>query len=282
METEKTLSEIARSVLIASPETDPRSLREKAGLLALLNLLGIVESFYGDGQTVQSSVNLIRSIAENPMSPPTQEPSKQPDLAASIMSLATKFLGSGQGQGGFDPALIGTLMGAVSAMSKSRGQGSRPSARAGDAEVIQLEGENEDEDSEEIGDQSAPEEEEPQAEVSKPSPPSALQQILGIDPRIITLALNLIADLMKARTAGSSEKPASGATGSSSSPDEPRLSPPETSEDNKPSTEVTVTSDGKTVVIPTTKKHPRERLYHKPGLGIYRQKPDKTQAAAEQ
>lgn len=49
VEIEKSLSEIARAVLVDAPGDDPTDLREKAGLLALLNLLGIVEAFYCAG-----------------------------------------------------------------------------------------------------------------------------------------------------------------------------------------------------------------------------------------
>ncbi|MGI6632774.1 MAG: hypothetical protein ACOX5M_06940 [Bacillota bacterium] len=251
METDRTLSDIARSVLTESHETDPRSLREKAGLLALLNLLGILESFYAEGDSQKSSINLIKSMAEDAVLSPPQPEAKETDLTSSVMAAASKLL-SGP-QGGIDPALIGTLMGALSAMTKARNLSPQPPSEPAETAA--------DSDSQDSG---AEAKDKPPAEPKTPASP--LQQILGIDPRIITLALNVLADLMKARNTGEKQP------GQESSREDGS---------HKQPTEVTVTSDGKTVVIPTAKSKPRERLYHKPGLGIYRKTPDKAPGAAE-
>jgi hypothetical protein len=287
METDKTLSDIARSVLVSSPESDQRSFREKAGLLALLNLLGIVESFYGDGQGAQSSAGLLSSLAlgSGAVAPQGQ---KEPDLVSSIMSLAGKMLGGREGQGGIDPAMIGTLMGALSALTKARTlspryasptPGSGPTGETGpDAPSDSLDGsEGPDEQAGEDGGSTGEGDEAglgegerangPASPSAAPAPPGAptpqspLQQILGIDPRIITLALNVLADIMKARNAAQSER--AGAE---------KGRPAARSDSAAPETEVTVTPDGKTVVIPKARRQPRERLYHKPGLGIYRKR----------
>ncbi len=47
------LSELARAFLADESIQTPESLREKAGLLALLNLMGIVETFYNTGDSVE-------------------------------------------------------------------------------------------------------------------------------------------------------------------------------------------------------------------------------------
>lgn len=282
MDTDKTLSEIARSVLTGNPAADPGSLREKAGLLALLNLLGIVESFYGEGNAVRTSMNLIRSIAERPTS---VERPKEPDLASSVMSLATKLLSGSQGepqetspsssQGSLDPALISTLIGAMSAMSKSRGQAPRP-GKASEAGPDQCETDKSPDDDGEgaAGSESVTDGEEVSAKTEKlpqnrsaPSPPSTLQQILGIDPRIITLALNVLADLMKSRGAGPSEKHESGAA--TSPPEGIERLPGPFRERNQPAADIVLASGGDTAAVPTARK---QKLYHKPGLGIYRQR----------
>lgn len=287
METDKTLSDIARSVLVSSPESDQRTLREKAGLLALLNLLGIVESFYGDGQSAQSSMSLLSSLALGSGAQAPEKP-KEPDLISSVMSLAGKLLGGTQGHGGIDPAMVGTLMGALSALSKTRALAPRPAATTpaastsaapdskspgapsgDDAEGETLDGTGDSQDREasiedavESGEPRAPKETTSPPEVPaspEAAPQSPLQQILGIDPRIITLALNVLADIMKARNAAQTEKAGTG-----------QKRPAPRPESSGPETEVTVTPDGKTVVIPKSRRQPRERLYHKPGLGIYR------------
>ncbi len=297
MDTEKTLSEIARSVLVSSPESDQKTLREKAGVLALLNLLGIVLSFYGDSQGAQSSMGLLSSLALAPGAPSVEKP-KEPDLLSSIISLAGKLLGGTQGQGGIDPSLIGTLMGSLSALSTARAMSPRPQVSTADTAISPAgsrgpagQGDSSDgsAESEAPGqrtsesDADSPEEGTPiedggqggerqtAVEASPPqkaAPPpgqspqqSPLQQILGIDPRIITLALNVLADLMKAKNAAQSER--------SSSYEGKLASGPRPGAGDA---EVTVTPDGKTVVIPKARKQPRERLYHKPGLGIYRKR----------
>lgn len=295
MDTEKTLAEIARSVLFSSPESDQKTLREKAGVLALLNLLGIVLSFYGDSQGAQSSMNLLSSLAFSPGAPTPEKP-KEPDLLSSIISLAGKLLGGTQGQGGIDPVMIGTLMGGLSALSKARTTSPKPltstpdtaaspagiGGTAGQDDVPDGSADGEAPGPRTGGDAGSPEEtvtEDPAKggereageDISLPHraasspgpspPPSPLQQILGLDPRIITLALNVLADVMKARNVAQNEKtaPYQGKLAA-----DPRLSSPDA--------EVTVTPDGKTVVIPKARKQPRERLYHKPGLGIYRKR----------
>ena len=45
--------ELARAFLADESIQTPESLREKAGLLALLNLMGIVETFYNTGDSVE-------------------------------------------------------------------------------------------------------------------------------------------------------------------------------------------------------------------------------------
>ncbi len=287
METDKTLSDIARSVLVSSPESDQRSFREKAGLLALLNLIGIVESFYGDGQGAQSSAGLLSSLALGSGAVAPQR-TKEPDLVSSIMGLAGKLFGGREGQGGIDPAMIGTLMGALSALSKARTLAPRyaapatgsgltgetgtdappdsPDGSEGQSEPI---GENGVETGD--GESTGPGEGErangstaPPPATAPPGaapPPSPLQQILGIDPRLITLALNVLAEFMKARNVAQGER-----AGTEKAKSAAR------SEQAAPETEVTVTPDGKTVVIPKPRRQPRERLYHKPGLGIYRKR----------
>lgn len=296
MDTEKTLSEIARSVLFSSPESDQKALREKAGILALLNLLGIVLSFYGDTQGAQSPMGLLSSLALASGTPAAEKP-KEPDLMSSIISLAGKLLGGTQGQGGIDPSLIGTLMGSLSALTMARAASSRPSvstpepatspsgtrgagsqddAGTGSTDA-EAPGRGESQGDTESAEEKASGEETGRGErktaegasshqTAQPtgqSPTSPFQQILGIDPRIITLALNVLADIMKARNASQAQS-------EKNQPYESRAA--SGSRSGVVDAEVTVTPDGKTVVIPKTKKQPRERLYHKPGLGIYRKR----------
>lgn len=296
MDTEKTLAEIARTVLLSGPESDQKSLREKAGILALLNLLGIVLSFYGDSQAAQSSMGLLSSLALGPAAPAPDRP-REPDLLSSIMSLARKLLGASQGQGGIDPGLIGTLMGSLTALSTARSMALRapapapqssspdPSGESRTAETQDdsspeagcrgegetgdgggdVEGGSGNEGSEaparaSAGDAALPQKVQAPGQ-SQGSQVSPLQQVLGIDPRIITLALNVLADFMKARNAMQSERNA--------------LHEGKSNIQNRPSpgdAELTVTPDGKALVIPKARKQPRERLYHKPGIGIYRKR----------
>ncbi|MGE5579536.1 MAG: hypothetical protein ACM3WU_05750 [Bacillota bacterium] len=296
MDTDRSLSEIARSVLSDGAGGDPKSFREKAGLLALLNLLGIVEAFYGEMPAPMGSTStalgvrdpVVDALIKTPAPAPAQDiqappvAPTQPDTDAgqsqpapcpptqstgqvtasegpiSIVSSIAKMLGSLQphappgagssqsGTGsapsiasmlaGLDPALIAGLVSAVATMARAR-----PSSRA----PVKVDEQSSSEGPTESGTSAA--EPEPSPE---PAPPSPLQQVLGIDPKVLTLALNVLAEIMKSRSFEPKEKPvaesrASEQAASKTLSIEPRLAPS------------------------VTTRKPGARL-HKPGLGIYR------------
>jgi len=296
VDTDRSLSEIARSVLSDSAGGDPKSFREKAGLLALLNLLGIVEAFYGEMPASMGSKStalavrdpVVDALVKTPSPAPAQavqtppaapsqpetsaeereqapEPPGQstgqtvpPEGPLSIVSSLAKMLGSMQQQAppaggppqggtgsapsvagmlaGADPALIAGLLSAVATMARSR-----PAPRA----PVKVEGEALSEGPTESGTQAAEPEPGPEA-----APPSPLQQVLGFDPKVLTLALNILAEIMKSRSAEPKEKPAAEARA------------PEQMASKTPATDSRQSSSG-------SARKPGARL-HKPGLGIYR------------
>lgn len=295
VDTDRTLSEIARSVLADGSGGDQKSFREKAGLLALLNLLGIVEAFYGEmpapvGSTstalaVRDPVvdSLIRAPGSSPSQPAQMAPvapqqagsdagqslpapgpldegtgkATTPEGPLSLVSGLAKMqvsmqpqasagAASGQSMAGgaapiagmlsnMDPALIAGLLSAVATMARAR-----PSSRA----PARTDGQTPTEDPESETSAAEPE---PSPEAAPPSP---LQQILGIDPKILTLALNVLAEVMKSRASETKEKPAAESRAS----EQVSLRTP--SVDSRPSPAGIA-------------KRPGTRL-HKPGLGIYR------------
>lgn len=284
MNTDGPLSEIARSVLVDKAAGDVKSFREKAGLLALLNLLGIVEAFYGvvpaedDGATAiavrDPAVDaLIKAPAGESEAPPPAHgvpaPSSPPVGPISIVSGLSKLLGSMQPPAGaagaqaepgsaaapqtggspissllsnLDPALIASVLGVVASMARAR------PARA----PIKVEAQSAESAPGESGTPAAEPEPSPEA-----APPSPLQQLLGIDPKVITLVLNVLAELMKSRQAAEQkDKPAAGqaagATGEARA--EQSVARPASEARSHP---------------PATARKSALRP-HKPGLGIYR------------
>ena len=224
VDTDRSLSEIAKSVLADQAGKDPRNFREKAGLLALLNLLGIVEAFYG-GMPLPVGGNAGTPPARDPAvaslihAPPTAvappAPVADPVVPGpiSIVSGLTKLLGAVQppatGDGspaqaspsmssilaGIDPSLIAGMLSMIASMAKAR------PTRA----PAKVEAQSSDDAPSESGESTAEPEPSPEA-----APPSPLQMLLGIDPKVLTLALNVLAELMKSKQAEAKEKPAEG------------------------------------------------------------------------
>jgi hypothetical protein len=269
-DTEGTLSEIARSVLADGSDGDPKSFREKAGLLALLNLLGIVEAFYTPvlapaqaAQTTPVAPQQTGSDARQSLpapSPPDEGAGQAatPEGPPSLVSGLAKMLvgmqpqvslgpGSAQGMAGgappiasmlsnMDPALIAGLVSAVATMARSRPSSKTP---------VRTDGQTSSEDPCESDTSAAEPEPSPEA-----APPSPLQQVLGIDPKILTLALNVLAEVMRSRASETKDRPA--AEVRASEQDAPR----------------TLSVDPRSA-SPGMARKPGTRL-HKPGLGIYR------------
>ena len=258
--TDKSLSEIARSVLVDKTDGDAKTFREKAGLLALLNLLGIVEAFYGalpssEGGAPAGQLAVhdpaVEALARTAVSPPAApEPAPAPAPAVpegpiSIVSTLTKLMGSAStAQPGtspianllssLDPSMIASMLGMVAAMAKARP--AKPPAKV------------EAQDSDDVPDESGTSQAEPNPS-PEPAPPSPLQQLLGVDPKVLTLILNVLAEFMKSKAAEPKEKPAVA----------------------KPN------ADARADGAPAVEAHAHQpaarrtlsRL-HKPGLGIYR------------
>lgn len=284
MDTDGPLSEIARSVLADKAAGDVKSFREKAGLLALLNLLGIVEAFYGevpaqgDGAPAiavrDPAVDALVKAPASEIAPPPHAqgapaPASPPVGPISIVSGLTKLLGSMQPPsqasaaetqpgsaaaphaGGsplqgllnnLDPALIASVLGMVASMARARP--ARP--------PIKVEAQGVEGTPSESGTQTAEPEPSPEA-----APPSPLQQLLGIDPKVITLVLNVLAELMKSRQVPESkDKPAAGPDAGATA-DARAQQPP-----------ARPVPKGRSHLAATARK-PALRL-HKPGLGIYR------------
>ncbi len=268
VDTDKSISEIARSVLSGSPGGDPKSLRERAGLLALLNLLGIVEAFYGEmplsvGASVppqESCDAAVSSLLEATTTSTTATtapavPAPSAGTAPGPISLVsglTKMLGTMQTpaadgsptQGipsissilaGIDPSLIAGLLSMIASMAKPRL-----------ARPVPVEAESSPETPSESGTETAE-----AAVESEAAPPSPLQQLLGIDPKVLTLALNVLAELMKTKQAEAKERPADPAAAA----DDTSARAPQ--KEARPSQ----------ASFPAGRKTGRA---HRPGLGIYR------------
>lgn len=277
MDADRTLSDIARSVLVDNPEGDAKGLREKAGLLALLNLLGIVEAFYGEmpqgarSQTGAKSAGaagaakelaLATSGAETPSAaatPTTPAANAAGDGPFSMVSSLSKLLAGGGPAGAIDPALVAGMLALVSAMAKARPGLAKPAGEAardttGETTsaaqaVVAPPGD-------EPGQTGGSEKPAPVVQQGSLSP---LQQILGIDPKVLTLVLNVVADLMKSRSLEAKEK----------APE------PGPDRQEKAETPAAVGAGGKDIVRAGLKRRaPASRLYHKPGLGIYRTVPE--------
>lgn len=315
MDGDKSLSDIARSVLVDSPDGDARSLREKAGLIALLNLLGIVESFYGEASESVSRETKDDQPGPAGMAPATQAsqtggaaapgdsavqtgsapPPTGIENPLSMVSGLARMLSSVMGSpqagaqqaggspppasgglpgalGGLDPALIASMLGLVSAMAKTRPQVKAPT------KVVATEAQAPAEGGPDVEFPAAPADEGQAEPQEKPaagqSPASPLQQILGIDPRVLTIILNLVADLMKNRPAGApaSQAPAAqpqvGSTAQAAAGAQPPASAAAAAHATAQS------PDGapvKEAAEPAPKRiSPPLRRYHRPGLGIYR------------
>jgi len=293
-EAEGSLAEIARAILVDKPGEDKRSVREKAGLLALLNLLGIVDAFYSESpesdqeasdaipsSSSSSSPSLAQSSAPSPSEGP---PSLLPALTRLISAASQPDAGPGSQSthagvpapaggplssllGSLDPALLAGMLGLVSSIARARmprqpdsGEGAHgdsavPSGSEGvqEASVRELPPGQPDSagtSAESPGGSPVA----PKAAGPTPaSQPSPLQQVLGIDPRVLTLALNLLAELMKSRTL--EQKPS----------EQARQKEPCAGETSVPKTHEA------SVGTAATRKAPLgPRLYHKPGFGIYR------------
>ncbi len=245
MDTDGSLSEIARSILIDKSAQGANSVREKAGLLALINLLGIVDAFYketdtGEGrETVQVSQGAASAeIAKTPkateaagmaeaprttgpdpaldalmkappsalpQSQPSAQPQWGPEGPVSIVSSLSKLLGGAQAPAhpegpstgeeapdgtpslgsilsSLDPSAIAGMVGALASLAKPRP--ARQTGKIGETPS-------------DISTSTAPD----------PAPPSPLHQALGIDPKILTLILNVAAEFMKNRNTEPKDKP---------------------------------------------------------------------------
>lgn len=213
MVSDKTLSDIAKSLLVQNPDGNPKTLREKAGLLALINLLGIMDAFFGV-TLPESQEKALMNIKEAADSKPSEEkPSEvqgdageagaitpvQPqspaasDPVMSLFSMLARSLFGTPGQTeapasqggdtgkaapseGLDPRMLASLLSVVTAFTKAL----KPRAAEGEKGS---EGQGN-----EAGRAGEPGSEAP----NKPSP---LQQALGFDPKILTLLLNIIASM---------------------------------------------------------------------------------------
>ncbi|MGI6642514.1 MAG: hypothetical protein ACOX3V_00625 [Bacillota bacterium] len=261
MDNQRTLSEIARTLVLEHAEQDGKSLREKAGLLALLNLLGILDTFFGDGlkeedlepaQTHEEStpkpnseiaeIQSVSTAAIEPSGPTVREGLENSTPTASLFGSLAKVLGASSGgdgtsSQGLDPTLIGLLLSLATNLPKLM----KPKTSGATGDVESKEGA----DAKDAGVDSPAE---------KPAP---LQQILGFDPKILTLILNLLAglDIMK--------------------PKSEAKTPP-----NSDVSETIIAESHKQEAPATSspRSKPRSRL-HKPGLGIYRNWPGRPQLA---
>ncbi len=198
-------ADMARSLLFETGE-DPQSLREKAGMLALLNLLGIVESFYG-----------------NPA------PSKIAEVDSGASGLLAALSSLSGGQSGPDSGMLTSIMGLLPVLT---GMLSGKESREEPADHTE---DDADEPSTGIP---------PRQEGSSP-----LGQVLGMDPKLLTLILNFIANMDFMKQRGSRESK-------------------ETSTQETPQTQELPQGAEKE---PT----PLPRTGHKPGFGIYRGWPGK-------
>ena len=279
-EADRSLAEIARAVLVDRPGESKRSVREKAGLLALLNLLGIVDAFYADASAeaepqASSAPPSTRSEPENPPSPlsaltrlissaspadtGSDSQAAHPGISPSAGSPLSSLLGS------LDPALLASMVGLVSSIARARtprqpesgetALGAR--AAASDAEAAEDTAASQPSSGQPDSPSASVETTEgsatPRASPPASGQPSPLQQVLGLDPRILTLALNLLAELMKSRTG--EQRPVEQAK-----------------QREAPAGEtVSAVMKERSAGTPGMRKPSLgPRLYHKPGFGIYR------------
>jgi hypothetical protein len=107
------LSELARAFLADESIQTPESLREKAGLLALLNLMGIVETFYNTGDSVEHEFSDeghgVPVAPGQPEAPFRGQDSSQLQSLSSLVSLLSGISGPDSGKGG-TPTSPGSLL----------------------------------------------------------------------------------------------------------------------------------------------------------------------------
>ncbi|HHW18914.1 MAG TPA: hypothetical protein GXX30_08425 [Firmicutes bacterium] len=283
------LAEIARSLLLEDQSQTPMKMREKAGILALLNLLGIVDAFYGaESPAGEVSPSLSKNTApsageEEPgtrqvpstianivsalsgMTPGLEPPQSafKEDTVASVLSAVTRLVG--QREGGLDPNVVAALLKVMSSMSRAK------SSRPGRNTSAQKQGQKEEPGAmtecpssrdapspAETGEPSGEPAKDPESKsVSEASESkSELQASLGIDPKLLTVLFNFLAglDLSKQKTP----------------PKQELVSKPRTDAEPKQDTSITVSPDGKTIITESraARPKPEPRSYHKPGLGI--------------
>ncbi len=326
MISEKTLSDIAKALLVQNPDGNPKSLREKAGLLALINLLGIMDAFFGV-TLPQSQEDALKSVKEESKripaadvaSAPQTESASSPAIPSaatpaplageptlSLFSTLAKSLFAAPGPGdkpaghpestaeasgsldGFDPKTLASMLSMASTLLKAF----KPRA-------------SEDEKSEDAG--------------NGENQPSPLQQALGFDPKILTMLLNIIAnmDFMKQKSGDvknqepktdnpdsfqdgavehkavkhrphqhkptehkqvaqkPAEKHPSEGESAEHNPPEPKVLDRETPErgalkQEAPKREMPEAPCTDPLVSLIRKKSMARKIYHKPGLGIYR------------
>jgi hypothetical protein len=270
MDSQKTLSDIAKSVINNEGENS-KTLREKAGVLALINLLGIMESFFGQESVSKETLRVVADALSIPKEPETKTVSLSNTQSTSssvsgetgnvnednpfggmgnsplnLIGTLAKLMGGPPSvtQGdeknqSFDPALISTLMTLLASIGKKGPKQSKPSAKS---EAKEGEHGLETSDEESTTDETTQE-------------ISPLQQFLGVDPKVLTLILNFLAGLDFMKNRREDQKTDEIPTQSSYAP--PKQEPRD---------------ETREVVVPSNVRRlpSRDKVYHKPGLGIYR------------
>lgn len=289
MSSNKTLSEIAKSLLVDNQEDEPESLREKAGLLALLNLLGIVDMFYDTQESAQKPATTTRQPKEiapvqdtnkaassRHETTPAQDSHKTSSNARhSLAELVSTISGESATPSGPAESLrensVGCLLSALTkfcrnkegaldpnivtalikmASSLARGKNDKPTgATSGENASVK------------------PDEHTTLSETTLKIHDSGTgtkqnksrtetQSSLGIDPKLITVLFNFLAGLDLPKT----KSTARSGTESAANKDA----------EAKDDTAITLSSNGKAIIAKHkhNKTRSEPRTYHKPGFGI--------------
>lgn len=261
------LSDIARSLLVDSPGASNKTIREKAGILALLNLLGIMDAFYGEAGAEETSAKAEKTEDQESGAKPAQGHSQialaerpgTADASSNILSLLSRAIGSaGQAQEenrrSPDLALLAPLLSIVTMLSRSLNRTAQPEQQGKAEEPGAGDGQNQSEKSRSDG-----------GTIS-------LSQLL--DPKLLTFLLNFIAGMDFMRNRNADPKPQDTPSAEAA----PRQSQPalQAAERRSCATEIpqnkveTQASDKTANMEPHYRRPPTPRLYHKPGYGIYR------------
>ncbi|HOA71001.1 MAG: hypothetical protein WBL52_01200 [Bacillota bacterium] len=287
------LSRLAQVCLTSEGAGDPAWVREKAGLLALLNLMGILEVFYAAGELQEVSAPRRTGLDEagldagrpdttgddrpatqaapsdtgpetsagssgSPKDSPVAEAIAQPAATQGSIQTQAQPAGLPGTQGGAaKPDALAPLLSALPLLLGSKQGGIDPNLISAILKLIPSLTRSKP--------ASAPEASGDAAAVSKEEPTASSQGSFGLDPKLIVSLVNFLAGLEKSRS-----KPASTPVGPP---------PPEAPGKHGQEVQISLSPDGESVIAKPVSKQPSQCIKtpvqppaqrHKPGVGIRR------------